>query len=304
MKQCRRCGKKLPNDARICAYCGLKLTTQQSSGKKTTAKKQTSSGRQTAAKRDSYDRYRKQKMQQEIKKKRRRRRIRILIFWLLVLAIAGAVFGGMYANKHYSSVINPSTEPTGEVHTSSAEPEKSDDSEDDASTPKPTKEPEVTPAATSKAQTLDEKAENSGCVVYEDSSYDFKCAYPADFVEGTLKTNNTRVSFKDENGGAEMLINFEKTGKSDTAEKLLEDYLNKIGVDPDVDNSGDNFYSVTFTRGGRINHRKAVISDGKYIYYDFMYDQGSDSKSKYEDYIDFIDMYLEQANKTSKKKTN
>lgn len=304
MKQCRRCGKKLPNDARICAYCGLKLTTQQVNTKKTTAKKQ-STGRQSAPKRDSYDRYRKQKMQQEIKKKRRRKRIRLLIFWLILLAIAGAVFGGMYANKHYSSILNPSAEPAEEVHNNGAETEKSTDTEaDEASASEPTKEPEATPEATSKAQTLDEKVESNGCVVYEDSSYDFKCAYPADFVEGTLKTNNTRASFKDENGGAEMLINFEKTGKSDTAEKLLEEYLNKIGVDPDVDNSGDNFYSVTFTRGGRINHRKAIISDGKYIYYDFMYDQGSDSKAVYEDYIDFIDMYLEQANKSSKKKTS
>ncbi len=40
MKKCRRCGKKLPDDARICAYCGLKLTRQTTSGAISSAKKQ------------------------------------------------------------------------------------------------------------------------------------------------------------------------------------------------------------------------------------------------------------------------
>ncbi len=214
-------------------------------------------------------------MQLELKKKRRKRRIRMLIFWLIVLAIAGGVFGGMYANKSYQSSINPASEAPSEMPEEASSEDESP-SEKPESTSEPSQEPEKTEKPSSKSETLEEKAANSGCAVYEDASYEFKCAYPADFVEGTLKNNNTRVSYKDENGGAEMLINFEKISKSETAEKLMEDYISKIGVDPDVDNCGDNFFSVTFTRGGRINHRKAIIFDDKYIYYDFMYDHGSD----------------------------
>ncbi len=295
MKQCKRCGRKLPNDARICAYCGLKLQSDGGGTKRTAASKKTTS------KSDSYDRYRKKKMQLEAKKKRRRRRIRLLIFWLIVIAISGAVFGGMYANKNYNSVVNPSSESPAETQPETTESVKEAVS---SATPEVTKEPDATPKATDKAETLDEKVEKNGCAVYEDASYGFKCAYPAEFEEGTLKNNNTRTSFTDKDGGADLLINFEKIGKSKTPEKLLEEYLNIIGVDPDVDNCGANFYSVTFTRSGRIYHRKAIIANDKYIYYDFMYDQGSDSKSRYEDYIDFLDLYLEQGNKGLLKKTN
>lgn len=305
MKQCKRCGRKLPNDARICAYCGLKLSGQQSSSSKTGTRKSASKKSSNSSDRSTYDRYRKKKLQQEAKKKRRRRRIRFLIFWLIVLTILGAVFGGMYANKHYKSVINPSSEETvetGEQGVLNSEKNEDDKSPESDTTTEPVKEIEATPTATAKSETLGDKIENGGCTVYEDASYGFKCAYPADFAEGTLKNNNTRVSFTDVDGGADVLINFEKIGKSETPQTLLDDYLNIIGVDPDVDNSGTNFYSVTFTRGGRIYHRKALVAKEKYIYYDFMYDQGSDRKSRYEDYIDLMDMYLEQANKELLKK--
>lgn len=296
---CKNCGKRLSEKALYCDRCGTPVKATRTSRSTTTAKKNSSGRTSTAVatkkpqtdNRDSYDRYRKKKMQRDLELKRRRRRARIAIVWAIFLALAGAIGGGIYAYTYMMRGVNPqpTPEPTEEVQVEETE------------LPEATIEPESTEKAKSTEKAEDDAASN-GCETYIDRAYGFKCAYPADFVTGSLANKNTRLSLKDPDGDGEMLISYEKISKSETATNLMRDYVGGLGVDPDFNRAGEKWYSVTFTRNGRVNHRKATILDStQLVYYDFVYDQGSDNRNKYEDYIDYMDDYIEkQALKSNK----
>ena len=273
---CKKCGKKLPDRAHFCDRCGAKQINNVRS-QKTEAM-------------ENYDSYRKRKMKYELEKKRKKRKMRIALVWIVFLAIAGAIGGGMYS---YSYMMK--NRPEELVGTS--EPVESPDeiaeteSTEETNVPEET-EPEKTP-----------EVEESEYEVYIDRAYGFKCAYPIGFVTGNLANKNTRLSLVDETGDGEMLISYQKAGKTDTASNLMRSYVNGLGVDPDFNRAGENWYSVTFTRNGRINHRLGTVnSELMHVYYDFTYEEGTDRREEYERYIDYIDEYLQkQVSKGNKK---
>lgn len=291
---CKNCGKRLSEQARYCDRCGSPI--KNSSSGRGGSKKTYSSGGGTAVatktstrSKDSYDNYRKKKMQRELEQRRRRRKARIAIVWIIFLAIIGAVGGGLYAYTYMMRGINDQTDstPTQVVQVATQTAEATEDA-DETPEPKPTATPE-------------QEDDNPGCEVYIDRAYGFKCAYPADFDTGSLMNKNTRLSLESSSGDAQVLICYEKINKSDTASGLLKDYVDGLGVDAEFKKSGDKWYSVTFIRNGRIQHRKAVImEDNQLVYYDFAYDQGSDNKNTYEDYIDYMDDYIEKQMKSKK----
>lgn len=291
---CKNCGKRLSEKARYCDRCGSAVKSS-SSGRSGTRKTYSSGGgtavatKTTTRSRDSYDNYRKKKMQRELEQRRRRRRARIAIVWIIFLAILGAIGGGLYAYSYMmrgakgEPEATPTVEVNAEVVDTTPEPEETQK-------PKPTATPEP------------EDNNNPGCEVYIDRAYGFKCAYPADFDSSSLMNKNTRLSLEDSSGDAQVLICYEKINKSDTASGLLMDYVDGLGVDPEFKKAGDKWYSVTFIRNGRIQHRKAIIfEENQLVYFDFAYEQGSDNKNKYEDYIDYMDDYLEKQISKSKK---
>ncbi len=272
---CKKCGRKLPDRAHYCDRCGAKQISNVRS-QKTEAM-------------ENYDRYRKRKMQYELEKKRRKRKMRIALVWIVLIAIASAVGGGIYS---YSFMMkNRSEELVGASETIEATSEVVTETETAEETT-----PEPSPEETS-------EADNSEYEVYIDRAYGFKCAYPTGFVTGNLANKNTRLSLVDETGDGEMLISYQKAGKTDTASNLMRSYVNGLGVDPDFNRAGDNWYSVTFTRSGRVNHRLGTIdSELTHVYYDFTYEEGSDKRQEYEKYIDYIDEFLQKQISKSKKK--
>lgn len=274
---CKKCGRKLPDRAHYCDRCGAKQI-NNIRNQKTQAM-------------ENYDSYRKRKMQHELEKRRRKRKMRIAVLWIILIAIAAAIGGGIYSYKYMMQ--NRSEQLVGAAPTETVEPtpEVAEEENSEETVPEE-EEPTATPAA-----------ENSDYEVYIDRAYGFKCAYPIGFVTGSLANKNTRLSLVDETGDGEMLISYQKAGKTDSASTLMKSYVNGLGVDPDFNRAGDNWYSVTFTRSGRINHRLGTInSDLMHVYYDFIYEQGSDKRTEYEEYIDYIDEFLKnQISKTKKK---
>lgn len=273
---CKKCGKKLPDRAHYCDRCGAKQI-NNIRNQKTPAM-------------ENYDSYRKRKMKYELEKRRRKRKMRIALVWMILIAIVGAIGAGVYSYRYMmqnrSEALVSTTET--DVPESTEETEETEETQEPEEISKETPSPSVAP-------------ENSDYEVYIDRAYGFKCAYPIGFVTGSLANKNTRLSLVDETGDGEMLISYQKAGKTDTASTLMRSYVGGLGVDPDFNRAGENWYSVTFTRSGRINHRLGTINgDLMHVYYDFIYEQGSDKRSEYEEYIDYIDEFLK--NQISKKK--
>jgi len=252
-------------------------------------------------------------MKREAEIRRRKRRTRILTVWIIILAIIASIGGGIYSFIHTSNNSNmtsdnPSVQTQTNENTESEQPEESDNtsenSDSDKSKASENEElPEETDSEEDTETTSEEDDENadsaeaadSGCEIYIDKTHGFKCPYPSSFEVGTLSNKNTRLSIKDPEGDGEMLISYEKISEAQKASILMRDYVKGIGVEPEYNRAGNNWYEVTFIRGGKFNHRKAVITDGtKYVYYDFTYSVDSESKTEYEKYIEFADSYLEK----------
>ncbi|MBP3359714.1 MAG: zinc ribbon domain-containing protein [Clostridia bacterium] len=279
---CKKCGKKLSDSARFCDRCGQPSGTAP---KKTQRPAAPQNRTQTLSKRqqDSYDRYRKKQLQKEAEKKRRRKRTRIITIWVILIALLGSVGGGLYA--YYYTMKNSGGDWTGA--NASASP-----ADTQQSSPLPSASSETAQAAAS--ATASAAQDNSGCEIYIDNAYGFKCPYPAKFETGTLSNRNTRLSLKDPDGDGEMLISYEKISETQTAANLMRDYVKGIGVSADFNRAGENWYEVDFTRNGKVNHRKAVIIEkNKYVYFDFTYNENTEHKKVYDSYIDYADEYLD-----------
>ena len=273
---CKKCGKKLPDRAHYCDRCGAKQINNIKS-QKTPAM-------------ENYDSYRKRKMKYELEKRRRKRKMRIALVWIILIAIVGAIGAGVYSYKFMMQNRSEALVSTTETDVPEATEETEQTEEFEETALEETSSPTSTP-------------ENSEYEVYIDRAYGFKCAYPIGFVTGSLANKNTRLSLIDETGDGEMLISYQKAGKTDTASTLMRSYVGGLGVDPDFNRAGENWYSVTFTRSGRINHRLGTINgDLMHVYYDFIYEQGSDKRSEYEEYIDYIDEFLKNQISKNKKK--
>lgn len=280
---CKKCGKKLPDSSRFCDRCGQPTN---AAPKKSRPKQDAPKRRQN----DSYDNYRKKKMQHEVQRRRRQRQTRIITVWAIIIAIlvaVGAGFGAYYITMKNLTENKVTASPSPSASTSAASEAPSES------------------AAAQKSEAAQD-SDNSGCDIYIDKSYGFKCAYPSDFETGTLANSNTKLSLKDPSGDGEMLISCEKVSESQTMSVLLRDYVKGIGVEPDFNRAGDDWYTVTFTRNGKVNHRKAVLFDkALLVYYDFTFSEGSDNKAKYSGYITYIDEYIEkQLHKTSDEDKN
>ena len=278
---CKKCGKKLPDSSRFCDRCGQPTYAPQ---------KKSAQRRPAQPKHDSYDTYRKKKMQHEAQRRKQQRRTRNVAALAIVIAILAAIGAGF--GTYYFTMKNLNEN---KAATSSAQPSAT---ASEAASEKPSE----SASEIAKATYDDGLSENnSDFDVYIDKSYGFKCAYPSEFETGTLANSNTKLSLKDPKGDAEMLISCEKVSDSRTTSVLLRDYVKGIGVEPDFNRAGDDWYSITFTRNGKINHRKAILLDkALFVYYDFTFAEGSDNKPKYTKYITYMDEYLEkQLHKTA-----
>ena len=296
---CKNCGRKLEDTARFCDRCGQMAGTvpprQKPQGRQDTDNAGRNNKRFESQGRDSYSEYRKKKMQNDLDAKRRKKKTRILVIWVAIITIVAAVGGGIFANRQTKSQLEAEkAKKTGVTPTETAT-EQADESSSE--------EPEETSENKQSAE-KSETADNPDVEVYRDSMYDFKCPCPSYFEQGTLANNNTRLSLSDPDGDGKMLICCEKISGNQSPAVLMREYVNGIGVEPDFNRAGTNWYAVTFTRNSKTNHRKAIIIDNStYMYYDFSYNSASDNKSKYEEFIEYADGYLDKQYKTKANET-
>ncbi len=115
---------------------------------------------------------------------------------------------------------------------------------------------------------------------------DVKCPYPSDFHSNPL-TGKEKLSVTDALGGATMTVS--QDGKNGEPKDLMLEYLNEIGGKESYSHAGSEWYSITINSNGKVYHRKCLVRNGITIYYDFIYNEGSASESKYTEYINHID---------------
>ena len=311
---CKKCGRQLRQGAKFCDHCG------SSTKGMTETKKTNSSGRSSGSKSGSseqYDRnrsrYERNKKRRELERQKARKSRRTALLFILIAILVAVVLGVVTYNmmkpkkkadpnllenttSGQSFLNNEEDEPLVDVEGEEAE-EEEEPEETEKPTPKPTKEPEKTEEE--KEKELEEQfseIEGEFNIYKHDKLGDIKCPYPKNFEDGSQANANTVYSLMDFENDGTMLICAEKVGKSKSASKMMDDYESGLGDKAKVlsSTSDDNGYEISYERNKRVNYRKAVIVDGICVYYDFSYDYDSQEKSRYDEYIEYINYYLDK----------
>lgn len=301
---CKKCGRKLRNEARFCDYCGqsTKETRTQSTLK--------TSGTRTQSSSKTRSDYEKNKKQRQLERERVQKNRRTAFFLLLIAIVAAAVLGFASYNMTKTELdkekqgaeetLKPeSTEKTVKKENEGLEDEAEETTSEN--TPKPT---EVTEKAEEKNDKYYETVAKS-CNLYRDDRMDnIRCPYPENFQQGSKANKNTVISLVDPLNDGSMMICAETVGAGKSASVLMKNYAAGIGGSIKTSRAGDGWYEISFERNNKLNHRKAVIIDGLCVYYDFSYDVDSSEASSYQEYIEYIDYYLDKELTSATKKQN
>lgn len=307
---CKKCGRQLRQGAKFCDHCGSStkgMTETNSSGKSTGSKSGNS---------EQYDRnrsrYERNKKRRELERQKARKSRRTALLFILVAIIIAVVLGFITYNmmkpkkKADPNLLENTTSGQSFLNNEDDEPQVEIDGEEEdeeepeptqTPTPKPTKEPEKTEEE--KEKELEEHfsdIEGEFNIYKHDKLGDIKCPYPKTFEDGSQANANTVYSLMDFENDGTMLICAEKVGKSKSAAMMMDDYESGLGDKAKVLNStsDDNGYEISYERNKRVNYRKAIIVDGICVYYDFSYDYDSQEKSRYDEYIEYINYYLDK----------
>ena len=295
---CKKCGRKLREEARFCDYCGQSTKeTRSQSAPKTTRTQSSSKARSE---------YEKNKKQRQIERERVQKNRRTAFFLLLVAIVVAAVLGFASYNMTKTELDKEKqvTEETQTPKTTQEPIETEDDTEEE-------KTSEATPKSTETSQKTEEKNEKyyesvaKSCNIYRDDRMDsIRCPYPESFEQGSKSNKNTVISLVDPLNDGAMMICSETVGTGKSASTLMKNYAEGVGGSIKTSRAGDGWYEITFERNNKLNHRKAVVVDGLCVYYDFSYDVDSGESSSYEEYIEYIDYYLDKELTSATKKQN
>ena len=301
---CKKCGRKLRSEARFCDHCGqsTKETKSQTASK-------TSGTTRTQGSSKARTEYEKNKKQRELERQRVQKNRRTAFFLLLVAVVVAAVLGFASYNMTKSELDKEkqTTEETLKpekteeaLQTEDEAIEETEDEEASKNTPKPTEE-----SGESKKNDKDYEAIADICNIYRDDRMDsIRCPYPESFEQGSKSNKNTVISLVDPLNDGSMMICAETVGTGKSASALMKDYAAGVGGSIKKSRAGDGWYEISFERNNKLNHRKAVIVDGLCVYYDFSYDVDSGEASSYEEYIEYIDYYLDKELTSATKKQN
>ena len=257
MYYCKKCGKSLPDDARFCDRCNTSV--RSSGGKKELIedlKEERLARRKAKAVEERLRKIRK------IKSKRMKLIIGSVIA-LVVLGVASAVVTNIVFTKT-SSI----TGPIDTVQNTTEEP----------------------------WHATEEPAEESADIINSEgyiitTVYDVSFAYPSSFTRDSSHTGGGLL-LADSIGDAKLVAEQTAaalTSPSDAMKSCIE--TNDL-ISPTATVT-DNTYSVTGTRGESVYHRFAVITDDKELYYELVYPAASSRAAEYDEYIRYMDSYLE-----------
>ncbi len=312
---CKYCGKQLSSDSRFCDRCGKAIKTENTALKRTSTSPATRTGRtsssysrnieqrSTASKTREYQNNRRREIEE---RKRKQKNNRIIAFLLLFAVVIAAVLGFAAYNAMKpgteDAAVTQSPLPTKEVMPDEELNNLNESTElyqenDEEETKTENKD------KTSSSQTEDEEVKLTmddfettaeKCKIYRDDRMrNIRCPYPSSFEQGSRSNSSTVISLVDTINDGAMMICTQDVNINSTGSSLMKDYASGVGGEIKSSRAGDNWYSITFERNNKVNHRKAVVYDGLCVYYDFSYDVDSSSKSNYEEYMSYFDFYLD-----------
>ena len=253
MQYCKNCGRQLKDGMRFCDRCGQSVRKAQESGQ--TARHREIRELQEERLNRKKHLEEKERKQQRIKEKRRKNNNGCLFVGIIVLIVVAclSVYIGHRLGQSSSSTNNT-----------------------DNPSMLATSEPTVTPGT---AAVGDYKELVVGNI---------RCPYPSSFKTSGTVSGDVKLSVSDSLGGAKMVIAQE--ARTEGPMELAKEYIAQIGAGAqDTMKKGDDWYSVTASVNGTVDHRKCIVRKGLAVYYDFEYSESSGSAATYEGYIEEID---------------
>lgn len=312
---CKYCGKQLSSDSRFCDRCGKAVKSENTTSKRTstlqtnrtgrtnTASLRNTDTRSTTSKTREYQNNRRREIEE---KKRKQKNNRIIAFLLLLAVVIAAALGfaaydAMKPDEE-SNAVTQSPLPTNETMQSDENTsidENVSSLQDEDATEKESENKDKNSSSETEDEevklTMDDfEATAEKCKIYRDDRMgDIRCPYPASFEQGSRSNTDTVISLVDTINDGSMMICTQDVGINSTGGSLMKDYASGVGGEITSSRAGDDWYSITFVRNNKVNHRMAVVYDGLCVYYDFSHDVDSSSKSDYEEYMSYFDFYLD-----------
>lgn len=256
---CKKCGKKLPVDARFCDRCNTSVRKKE--------------GRRAQIENLKEERIARKKAQdieerlKNIKKARRRRYITVIYIIVGVLVLGGtSVLVSYCANSRDNAFVT----------------------EEEFATPTPT------PATTDVPDPSGiGKGVNNGAGFIEIAVQNSGFAYPETFVAGENPDGKLLV-LNDNEGDATVTLSKEVTSLDSIS--LMEKYRDGIENAKAKDSlASSNGYSITIEAGDMIYHKKSHVSNGAELYYEFVYPMDSAKATDYENAIKYMDNFFKPA---------
>lgn len=254
---CKKCGKKLPEDARFCDRCNTSVRKKEGKRAQIENLKEERIARKKAKAIEE--------RLKNIKKARRRRYVTTVYIILGVLILGGvSVLISYCANSRDNAFVT--------------------EEEFATQTPVPT----VTPDTTGVIEGV-----NNGEGYIEVTVQNASFTYPETFVENK-NTDGKIISLKDKEGDATLAVSKEITSLDAIAlmEKYRDGIENAKAKDSMASSSG---YSITVEAGDMIYHKKSFVSNGVELYYEFIYPIDSAKATDYENAIKYMDEFFKLA---------
>lgn len=254
---CKKCGKKLPEDARFCDRCNTSVRKKEGKRAQIENLKEERIARKKAKAIEE--------RLKNIKKARRRRYITTIYIVLGALILGGvSVLISYCANSRDNAFVT----------------------EEEFATQTPA--PAVTPDTTGVINGV-----NNGAGYIEVAVQNSDFAYPEYFVRGE-STDGKLLVVTDDDGGATVTLSKEITSLDAIAlmEKYRDGIENAKAKDSLASSSG---YSITVEAGDMIYHKKSFVSNGAELYYEFVYPIDSVKATDYENDIKYMDKFFKLA---------
>lgn len=269
---CKRCGKELDDNARFCDRCGQSVRKKPNNSRGEHIEDNNSPERMDRREAMQNKKNKKVQQKQRIAKKNKKPAviitlIVIILLLLVVTVIISYLFYGMHStkgwlNKDESVALNSTINPFA------------------------TEEPIVNPPTpVPKKNTASQDTEmEDGYNTFKIGAIEFH--YPVSFTSKAV-SGNVKLSLVEQNGGGTIEVVQEKSAESAAA--LMKKFAQTEKGEVTYSLAGDGWYCATLESNGIITHRKGLVLDNQYTYYEFKYSQGSSYTEKYKEYIEHMD---------------